>query len=176
MKAPVYLLTCPHVRLEVTRLLVGFVVTVLAQKWSNNSSERDFFETFWANSSGRFGGLETFFTKNPFSFHLYLCSFSLSSSLFLIILSLLLSCFFSLLFSSLSSSLVFSHLSSFIFSFLLFSCLFFSSLVLSSLSVSLSFCLYLWCLGGVCVCVCLCVLRRVCIQNVPVCNTTTGTC
>ena len=30
-------------------------------KWRNTSSERDFFETFWANSSGGFEGLETFF-------------------------------------------------------------------------------------------------------------------
>ena len=34
----------------------------------DNSSERIFFEKFWANSSGGFEGLETFFEKN----HLYL--------------------------------------------------------------------------------------------------------
>ena len=108
-----------------------------------------FFRNFWANSFGGLEGSEIFFTKNFLA--------SLSLFIFSFILSLLLSCIFSLLvfsllFSSLSSSLVFSRLSSFIFSFLLFSCLVFSSLVLSclfflclslSLSVSLCFCLSL---------------------------------
>ena len=34
---------------------------LLQKKRRNNSSERDFFETFRANSSGGFEGLETFF-------------------------------------------------------------------------------------------------------------------
>ena len=115
--------------------------------------KRIFFETFWANSSGWFEGSETFFTTKKSLFHLYLSSFSLSSSLFFFILSLLLSCFFSLLvFSFLFSSLLFHLLLSFLvsplpssrfFSFLVSSSLFLSCLVSLSLSLSVSVCLCL---------------------------------
>ena len=105
------------------------------EKWKNNSSVGDFFETFWANSSGGFEGCETFFEKNQFFFHL---SLHLDSSLVLLLLpSCLLSIFSSLdlLFSR--SSLLFHLPSSLVLSFI-FSLLFaFLSCLVSPLSSSL---------------------------------------
>ena len=159
-------------------------------------SEHGAFETFWANSSGGFEGLETFFLKKS-SFP---SSLSLSSScLFSCLASSLL---FHLLISSLFFHLLLSFLVSPLSSVSLCLCL---SLSLS-LSVSVSvWCCVLWCcvvcvvvvvvslLVMVCVCVCVCVCcgtlkkrernrvwiqkrLRVCIPNVPVCAGTTRTC
>ena len=103
-------------------------------------------------------GLRVLKHKKNLFFHLYLFSFSLSSSLFFFILSLLSSFIFSCLFSSLlfhllvsslflsRSSLFLSSLFSLLASSSLFlSCLLFSCLVLS-LSVSVSvWCCVLWC-------------------------------
>ena len=94
------------------------------------------------------------------------CLFSFLCFISLFILSLLLSCFFSLLVrvSSLlfHLHLVFSRLSSFIFSFLLFSCLVFSFLVLSlSLFLCLSPSLSSF---SVSVCLCLCVSLCFCLS------------
>ena len=139
------------------------------KKWRNNSSESDFFETFWAHSSGGFEGLAP---------SLFICSviFSLRfhpvSSLVLFILSSFSSCIFSCLvhFSLLFhpvSSLVLCRLSSFIFSCLLVfvpSSLS-SSLVLSCLAFSVSLCLSL-CLSvclSLCLRVMLCVLCLCCV-------------
>ena len=160
----------------------------------NNSSEKDFFETFWTNSSGGFEGSQTFFqTKNicsfisvslhflfQFPFHFLLISFhllsSFLSSLFLSILIhiILPSC----LASSLSSCLVFFCFGSQLLSLLhlvsplpssLLSLISVFSLCLSlslSVSVSLSPCDVV-CDAVLC-CVCRCG-RGVCLVCVCVC-------
>ena len=159
------------------------------RKWRSNSSERDFFETFWANSPGGVEGLEILLWEKFCSFF-FISSFSLSffpfifSLLFHLVSSIVL-----LLLSSSLSSLVFLLLSS-LFSSLLLSCpsLFpciFSYVSLSmSLFLSLSLCLRVmlcvvlcgvcrcgrgvvlvvvvcvWCVFLCLVCVCVCVLRH----------------
>ena len=109
------------------------------EKMKNNLSEREFFETFWANSSGGFGVLN-FSTKIiiPFiTFHLYLSSFSLDPLIFSFIFSLpfLFHLLSSLLFSPLLS------LSSLLFSSLLLSLLFHLLLPSCPVSSSLPSCL-----------------------------------
>ena len=150
-----------------------------------------FCETFRANSSSGFEGLETFFWKIIFSFFSLLFIFSfilpfifsssclsssscLASSLFLsslfssLVSNFLFHIHVSLLFSFISSFLLF-HLpvSSLLLSRLLLSCLVLSCLVLSCLSFSVSFsvsvwCCVLWCCVVCGVCVCCVVLCVVC--------------
>ena len=121
-----------------------------------------FFETFWANSPGRFGGLETFFKKKIVFSFISFCLHLVSSLVLLLLssclVSSLLSIFSSLVFHLLSSCLVFS----FVVFHLLSSCLVFSFLVLCCLSFSLSL--------SLCVSVSLCLCLRVVLCVVVLCG------